>query len=82
MKQLGTILPTPESERLSARIAAREATARKAAETRLLGGRGYSRQIIGGETRFYDGANRYAIISSRTLRPLWFTRRDDGWYAE
>ena len=34
----------------------------------------------GGEVRYYDGANRYAIVS-RSMRVLWFTKRSGGWHA-
>ena len=34
-----------------------------------------------GEIRFYDGENKYAILSTRTSKVLWFVKRSDGWYA-
>ena len=34
----------------------------------------------GGEVRYYDGANRYAVVS-RSMRVLWFAKRNGGWYA-
>ncbi len=34
-----------------------------------------------GEVRFYDGNDKYAILSSRTSKALWFVKRKDGWYA-
>lgn len=38
------------------------------------------RRVEGGEVRYYDGENRYAIVN-RSLRVLWFEKRKGGWYA-
>jgi hypothetical protein len=44
---------------------------------------GFERARVGDEIRYYDGADRYALVSFHdTARVLWFDRRADGyWYS-
>ena len=41
----------------------------------------FSKRIVDGETRWYDGENRFAVINSAGRR-LWFTKRRNDWFAE
>jgi len=77
--KLGNVLPTRESLAISDRYAARLSIDKATAAASLLPG--IPAVIEQGESRHYQGPNRYAVISAR-LRPLWFERRTDGqWYA-
>jgi hypothetical protein len=74
---LGTIFCDKEP------AAARKARLRNEKEVRQHGqntlGR-YARRVEDGEVRYYDGANRYAIVNS-SKRVLWLEKRNSGWYA-
>ena len=41
----------------------------------------FSRRIVDGETRWYDGENRFAVVNSAGRR-LWFTKKGSDWFAE
>ena len=74
---LGTILPTAETlaaaERLNAKAVARaERIALTSPELR-----GCTRRVVGGEVRYYDTTDQYAIIS-RQGKILWFAVTPDG----
>jgi hypothetical protein len=74
-RPLGTILPTRESLRLADQMAKREALAKeKIAAVEL---RGCERRVVGGEVRYYDTADQYAIVSSAG-KVLWFAVTADG----
>lgn len=76
---LGTILPTAKSvacnERYAARVAADKARV-AATDPRL---RGCDRRVVGGEVRYYDTIDQYAIVG-RGGNVLWFAVRPDGDY--
>ena len=80
---IGTILPTRESERIGDKIyradQKRKADVGKSQLSR------FDRRAEQGEVRYYDGANRYAVVNSMG-RILWFDYRSNikgeiGWYA-
>jgi hypothetical protein len=75
---LGTILPTCASERAGEKMyRADQKRKEQVGKTQLSC---YDRRSEQGEVRYYDGANRYAVVNSMG-RVLWFERRKDGWYA-
>lgn len=79
-QMIGTILPTQESLRVSNEHADNLEAKRERVGQELLGG--YTRKVFGGEVRWYDGKDSYAIIG-RDDKPRWFTRRKDGyWYID
>lgn len=79
MMPLGTIIATPQQHAAADRFADQQEAKRQAIGEKLLGH--LERRIVGCEIRYYDGANRYAMMS-RSNRTLWFERRADGdWYA-
>ena len=77
MNTLGTILPTRKS------IAATESYAkRKAAELKRVANRelaNLDRRVVGGEVRYYDTTDQYAIVS-RQGHVMWFAVKADGDY--
>ena len=77
MKTLGTILPNAKTFRLNDEFAKREAAgkARVAASSPEL--KGCTRRVVGGEVRYYDTADQYAIVS-RQGAILWFAVTADG----
>ena len=75
---LGTILPTRESERIGDKVY--RAEQKRKAEVGKSQLSGYDRRAEQAEVRYYDGANRYAVVNSMG-RVLWFEKRNDGWYA-
>lgn len=76
---LGTILPTRESERIGDKIY--RADQKRKAEVGKSQLSRFDRRAEQGEVRYYDGANRYAVVNSMG-RILWFEKRKDGfWYA-
>lgn len=40
-----------------------------------------SRCIVDGETRWYEGETRFAIVN-RAGRRLWFAKRGNDWFSE
>ncbi len=77
MTTLGTILPTRES------LAKGDAHAdRTAAKNDAFGSKELAhceRRVVGGEVRYYDTTDQYAIVS-RQGKILWFAVRADGDY--
>ena len=76
---LGTILPTAKSLRMSDEFARREAERKDGiakGDTRLIG---CTRRVVGGEVRYYDTTDQYAIVA-RTGKVIWFAVRPDGDY--
>ena len=78
-RMIGTILPTAASLRADDEYAARDRKDRKKAGQTLLGQ--YECRTIGGEMRYYDGADAYAVIG-RDMLPRWFVRRGGEWFAD
>jgi hypothetical protein len=77
---LGTILPTDKELREMDRHWAKQEKARRVFGAKELGQ--FDERNVGGEVRYYDGESRYAIVSSRSMRVLWFIKKaDGGWYA-
>ena len=77
MKTLGTILPTKETMQMAERFAAKLAKEKETIADRQL--RGCRRVVVGGEVRYYDTTDQYAIVS-RQGKVLWFAVRADGDY--
>jgi hypothetical protein len=77
MKTLGTVLPTQRDIDLTNSWAKRQAAerARIADVTPEL--KNCERRIVGGEVRYYDTADQYAIVS-RQGKVLWFAVSADG----
>ena len=79
METLGTVLPTQKSLECSERHAkrvARENERTANSDQRL---KGCTRKVVGGEVRYYDTTDQYAIVS-RQGEVLWFAVREDGDY--
>ncbi len=75
MKMIGTVLPTADTIRLNNEYAKRDAAKRESVASKELAG--CDRRVIGGEVRYYDTADQYAIVS-RQGRVLWFAVTEDG----
>jgi hypothetical protein len=75
MRQLGTILPTPESLARDDAFADREARKREQQGDRELAN--CTKRVVGGEIRWYAAPDRYAIVSRRG-KILWFRVTSDG----
>jgi hypothetical protein len=75
LKQLGTILPTPESLARDDAHADREARKREQQGDRELAK--CTKQVVGGEIRWYAAPDHYAIVSRRGAI-LWFRVTLDG----
>ena len=74
-RPLGTILPTAESLANSEAFYRRDIKARESiAKVEL---RGCERRVVGGEVRYYDTTDQYAIVS-RQGKILWFAVTADG----
>ncbi len=82
MNTLGTILPTAKTLRLA------DQYAKELAELKRDTAKRHGLDLLDvrqeqGETRYYDGPNRYAVASKRPGVVLWFSKRNDGYfYAE
>lgn len=76
-KQLGTVLPDASTYRLADEFAKRQAAkkSRIAASSAELAS--CTRRIVGGEVRYYDTVDQYAIVS-RQGAVLWFAVTPDG----
>ena len=76
-KMIGSVLPTTES------LAVNEAYAKRVfRDNERIAGRelnGCSRRVVGGEVRYYDTTDQYAIVS-RQGNVLWFAVTEDGDY--
>lgn len=77
MKMIGTILPTKKSLAASDQYAKRVAAEKKAIGERDLSH--CDRRVVGGEVRYYDTTDQYAIVS-RQGKVIWFAVREDGDY--
>lgn len=75
MKTLGTILPSIESLSAADSHADRIAKQREQFGDREL--QGCEKRIVGGEVRWYDTADQYAIVA-RSGNILWFQVTTDG----
>ena len=78
-RMIGTVLPTAASLRASNEYAARDRKERQQAGRKLLSQ--YECRTVGGELRYYDGANAYAVIG-RDMLPRWFVLRGGEWFAD
>ena len=75
--RIGTVLPTKESLAADNAYAKRVACEKmRIADTEL---RGCERQVVGGEVRYYDTTDQYAIVS-RKGKVLWFAVTPSGDY--
>ena len=77
MKTMGTVMPTARDFAINNAFAKREAAnkARIASSTPEL--KTCDRRVVGGEVRYYDTADQYAIVS-RQGTVLWFAVTADG----
>jgi hypothetical protein len=76
-KMIGTVLPTAADIALTNRWASRQQAEQGAIARREL--QGTDRRVVGGEVRYYDTIDQYAIVS-RAGKVLWFAVRPDGDY--
>lgn len=74
---LGTILPTKKSLRLDEEYAKRVATEKDRIGNSSAELRNCTRKVVGGEVRYYDTTDQYAIVS-RQGKVIWFAVRPDG----
>jgi hypothetical protein len=74
---IGTVLPTAASLAVTERFAARQVAMKEKVARRELGD--CTRRVVGGEVRYYDTADQYAVVS-RQGTVLWFAVRADGDY--
>jgi hypothetical protein len=75
MKQPGTILPTAETLAKGDAHAARMARQSERRGDRELAG--CEKRVVGGEVRWYDTTDQYAIVA-RSGKILWFAVTPDG----
>ena len=73
--KLGTILPNPKTMAANDRFQDRMAAKRERFGDRELAG--CHKRTIGGEVRYYDTADQYAIVA-RSGKILWFAVTEDG----
>lgn len=73
----GTILPSAESLRIAEEMHKKDENMRESVAKRCL--QGLDRRVIGGEVRYYDTTDQYAIVS-RQGRVLWFAVTPEGDY--
>ena len=76
-KTIGTVLPTKAS--LAADDAHAKRVARDKERTADKELKGCTRRVVGGEVRYYDTTDQYAIVS-RQGKVLWFQVTPDGDY--
>lgn len=72
---LGTILPDPKKMAMADAHADKMARRRDAFGSRELAH--CTRKVVGGEVRYYDTTDQYAIVS-RQGKVLWFASGPDG----
>lgn len=77
MTTLGTILPTRKSLEAGDRFAAKVAAEKDRIGRRTLPH--CTRKVVGGEVRYYDTTDQYAIVN-RQGQVIWFQVREDGDY--
>lgn len=75
LKQPGTILPDRRQLAVADAHAERQAIQRERLGDREL--RGCTKRVVGGEVRWYDTTDQYAIIT-RQGRVAWFQVTPDG----
>jgi hypothetical protein len=80
MKPLGTILPTRDSLRKADIFADQQAAKRERVANKLPELYDCDRRVVGGEVRYYDATNKYAIIG-RDCKVRWFRVTPDGEFA-
>ena len=78
MKPAGNILPTAKSIAVNNEYAQKDRENRRKASKRH-GLIQFLEVSANGETRYYDGLSKYAIIG-RDMLPKWFEVREDGDY--
>lgn len=76
MRPLGTILPTAKTHALNDAHFLRVTAAQKRIAKQQLSA--FTHRVVGTEDRYYDGDDRYAIVSFQSFRVLWFTKKADG----
>jgi hypothetical protein len=72
---LGTILPNGRQLAAADKFADRESKVRQLIGDKEL--KGCDRRVVGGEVRYYDTTDQYAIVS-RQGKILWFVVTADG----
>ena len=72
---LGTILPNAKQLAAADNVADQQAKARNEFGDKEL--KGCDRRVVGGEVRYYDTTDQYAIVS-RQGKILWFAVTADG----
>lgn len=77
MKKIGTVLPTASSIAANNAYAARVAREKEQVANKELVG--CERRVVGGEVRYYDTTDQYAIVN-RQGKVLWFAVTPDGDY--
>jgi len=75
--KLGTVLPNAQTFRINDQFAKRQAAAKERVASSSNELRNCTRRVVGGEVRYYDTADQYAIVS-RQGAVLWFAVTDDG----
>lgn len=70
-------LPTKESIALTERYAKRVESQKESIADKKL--KGTTRKVVGGEVRYYDTTDQYAIVT-RQGAVIWFAVREDGDY--
>ena len=75
MTNLGTILPNARQLAAADKFADRQSKARQSIGDKGL--KGCDRRVVGGEVRYYDTIDQYAIVS-RQGTILWFGVTTDG----
>lgn len=76
---IGTILPTKASLAANDRFARKQAARQAAVANNSPELRGCEKRVVGGEVRYYDTTDQYAIVS-RQGKVIWFAVRPDGDY--
>lgn len=74
---LGTILPTAKSIAANERFAIAQTAKRQSIASASQELKGCVRKVVGGEVRYYDTTDQYAIVS-RQGKVIWFAVRPDG----
>jgi len=77
MDSLGTILPTASSMEQNKLFADAQRKMKDRVATHSPELRGTTRRVVGGEVRYYDTTDQYAIVS-RSGKVLWFAVTPNG----
>lgn len=78
MKKIGTILPTAKSISLTNQWASKNDARKNRIAAKEL--RHCSRAVVGGETRYYESDDKYAVVSNKG-KILWFRVTPEGDFA-